>query len=94
MSSYDIEALLSAALNGQPLPKSSTATIRKNFAPPSHHRHSVTYRYSVQESWGGPRFVVTYKENTIMHEEVKRKAIEDMNRKGYINITLLDKITT
>lgn len=83
--SYDVEALLHAALNGQPLPKPRGATIRKNFNPPSHFRHQAIVRYSVQESWGGPRFIFEHKENSIRHEEVKQNAIEKMKQKGYIN---------
>lgn len=91
---YDVEALLHAALNGQPLPKPRGATIRKNFSPPAHFRHQVIVQYSVQESWGGPRFIFTHKENSIMREEVKRKAIEKMKQLGYINEIFVGLETT
>lgn len=91
---YDVEAALRAALNGQPLPKSRNATIRKNFAPPSFFRHQITVRYSVQESWGGPRFVVSFTEDSIIHEQVKQNAIAEMNRLGYTNIFFLDLTST
>lgn len=90
--SYDIEAALHAALNGKPIPKSKNATIRKNFTPPSYHRHQCTYRYSVQESWGGPRFAIEVTEDTFIREEVKRKADNLINQKGYKNVVLLDVI--
>lgn len=89
---YDIEAALHAALNGKPLPKPAGATIRKNFAPPSYHRHKLTFKYSVQESWGGPRFVFEHSENTFVREEVKQKCEELIKERGYINVALLDII--
>lgn len=90
--SNDIEAALRAALNGQPLPKSKNATIRKNFAPPSFHRHQVTFKYSVQEAWGGPRFVIDVSKDTFIHDEVKQKAAALIAEKGYTNVVLLDVI--
>ena len=90
--SYDVESALRAALNGQPLPKSKNATIRKNFAPPSFHRHQITYEYSVQESWGGPRFKIQVSDDTFIREDVKRKAEKLIAAKGYTNVVLLDVI--
>lgn len=90
--SYDIESALIAALNGAPLPKSPNATIRKNFSSPSYHRHKTTFVYSVQESWGGPRFKFEHSENTFIREDVKRKSEEAINHHGYINVVLLDII--
>lgn len=92
MATYDVEAALRSALNGVPMPKSKNATIRKNFAAPAFYPHKVTFRYSVQESYGGPRFVVEYSENTIIREEVKRKAETDMKKKQYTNVVLLEVI--
>lgn len=92
MAAYDIEEALRLALNGAPMPKSKTATIRKNFAPPAFFPHKVTCRYSVQASYGGPRFIVEYSKNTISREEVKRIAELDMNTKKYTNVVLLDVI--
>lgn len=89
---YDIETLLRDALNGTPLPKSKNATIRKNFSAPAFHRHRITLKYSVQESWGGPRFVLDVSQDTFIHEEVKRKAEKLIEEKGYKNVVLLDVI--
>lgn len=87
-----IEEALRQALNGEHTTSPKSASIRKNFSPPSYYPHKVTFRYSVQESWGGPRFVVEYSDNTIVRESVKRKSEEEMERKGYTNVVLLDVI--
>lgn len=89
---YDIEEALRSALNGVPMPKSKNATIRKNFSPPAFHRHQTTVKYSVQESWGGPRFILEVTEDTFIREEVKRKAETIIANKGYQNVVLLDVI--
>jgi hypothetical protein len=91
---YDVEALLHAALNGQPLPRPKGATIRKNFTPPAHFKHQITVKYSVQESWGGPRFVFSHKENSINRNQVKQNAIEKLHKLGYINEIFLDLEST
>lgn len=89
---YNIEEALRSALNGVPMPKSKNSTIRKNFAPPSFHRHQTTFKYSVQESYGGPRFILEVTDDTFIREDVKRKAENLITEKGYTNVVLLDVI--
>lgn len=61
---------------------------------PKYHKHEVTVRYSMRESWGGQLFVKRYTAASISEFDAHQMAKRDISNNGYIDTMWLETIRT